>query len=83
MRIAMRLKLYTSAPPSGRCAILVKCLRLVSLADPQWCIEAGQRLFDGQHPAENPLVVPIAAPENLADLEATCREYGITVLTEQ
>jgi len=79
----MQLKLHTSAPPSGRCAILIKRLRLVSLADPQWCIEAGQRLFDGQHPAENPLIVEVADPENLSNLKSTCEEYGIAVQAEQ
>jgi hypothetical protein len=79
----MQLKLHTSAPPNGRCAILIKCLRLVSLANPQWCIEAGQRLFDGQHPLENPLIVQVADPENVFNLKSTCEEYGITVETEQ
>jgi hypothetical protein len=79
----MQLKLYTSALPSGRCAILIRCLRLVSSADPQWCIEAGQRLFDGQHPIENPLVVQVVDSENLSDLKSTCEEYGITVQAER
>jgi hypothetical protein len=79
----MKLKLYTSVPPSGRCLILIKCLQMVSLADPKWCIEGGQRLFDGQHSAENPLVVQVEAPENVVLLRSTCDEYGITVQSEQ
>jgi hypothetical protein len=44
---------------------------------------AGQRLFDGQHPVDNPLIVQVTDPANLATLKATCEEYGITVLTEE
>ena len=79
----MQLRLSASVPPSGRCAILIKWIRLVSLADPQWCMGAGQRLFDGQHPVDNPLIVQVTDPANLATLKATCEEYGITVLTEE
>jgi hypothetical protein len=78
----MQLKLYTTTAPSGRCAILIKGLRLVTLADPQWCIEAGQRLFNGQHQRENPLLIQIAAPEALVNFQSTCDEYGIVVLSD-
>jgi hypothetical protein len=79
MRFAVRLELYTSSPPSGRCVVVIKGLSLVSKADSQWCIESGQRLFNGQHPLEKPLVVPVVDPEHLPGFLSTCAENGIAV----
>lgn len=78
----MKLKLSASEWPNGRCAILIKCIQLVSLADPEWCMKAGQRLFDVQHSFKNPLVVEVADPTYLSKLEAVCKEYGIALQIE-
>ncbi len=62
--------------------MLIKCIRMVSSADSQWCFAAGYGLFDGQHPVENPLIVQVNAPENLPALKSACEEYGIIVESE-
>lgn len=74
----MKLKLHATAP-NGRCVAFVKQLQLLTLADNEWCIKAGQRLFDGQHPIDSPLLISVATPEYLADFSLVCSRFGITV----
>jgi hypothetical protein len=78
----MQLRLSSSVPPRGRCAILAKKIHLVTLADPQWCLQTAQSLFDEQHPLENPAILQVVDATQVGDLETICGEYGIAVLVE-
>jgi hypothetical protein len=53
------------------------------LADPQWCLQTAQSLFDEQHQSENPAILQVVDATKVGDLETVCGEYNISVLVEQ
>ncbi len=75
----MLIRLYANQAPRGRCAILAQRLSQVSDTVPGGAIQAAMRLFAWLHSSEEPLVVEVAHPEFLEELEAACQDYGIIV----
>jgi hypothetical protein len=73
------IRLYANQAPHGRCVILAQRLSEVSDNVPGGSIRGAMGLFACFHSSEKPLVVEVARPEFLGDLEASCHEYGIIV----
>ena len=75
----MKWLLYTPKPPSGRCLLLADQLRRSTDMSDNDCMHMAQRLFDGQHPRDLPVIIDIPESKSADGLRDICTEFGISV----
>jgi hypothetical protein len=79
----MKLLLFTEKVPEGRCLILAQKLSQATTLPPARCVALAEQLFAFAYKRDNPALIEVSESGSVADLTATCADFGITVETVQ
>jgi hypothetical protein len=75
----MKLLLYTTGQPNGRCLLLAKGLQEITGMAPSESIYVAEEIFAGQHERDNPVTITVSDATRMDVFYAACAESGILV----
>jgi hypothetical protein len=75
----MKVRIFSTEPPRGRCLTLIQKLNEVTNLPSPECVALGERLFAFAHKRANAVEVALIGPMMIEQLRATCAELGLTV----